>query len=98
MVWQRTGVRPKELDDLLEIPEICEEAWKAFLDMHEQRQGNGFSINPLTYSEMKSYCDLTGVYLSPWEIILIKKFDRVAMDAFVKQAEKEKKLAKSKMK
>lgn len=35
--------------------------------------------NPITYQEIKAWCELTGVVLSPWEVNAIKRLDAVYM-------------------
>lgn len=87
-MWERTGIKPKELEDLVELPDLCLHAWKAFIELHEQRSGSGFAPNPISYSEIYAYTNLCQVYLEPWEVDLIKKFDREALSFYAKQAEK----------
>lgn len=89
VVWERTGVRPQELDDLVELPESCYESWKVFVELHDARGSNGFGINPISYQDLLAYCQLTHTYLEPWEVDLIRKFDREALKVYQEQARRE---------
>jgi len=89
-VWRQTGIKPKELEDLIELPDSCYAVWKWFIDLHNARTSNGFGVNPITYTEMKCYFDLVEIRPEAWELELIKRFDVVALNAFAKQSEIEK--------
>lgn len=89
VVWERTGVRPQELDDLVELPESCYGAWKAFVELHDARGSNGFGINPISYTDILAYCTLTQNQLDPWEVDLVRAFDREAMKAHHEQMKRE---------
>lgn len=95
-VWKQTGVKPKELEDLIELPESCAQVWKWFIDLNNSRTSNGFGVNPITYSDIKSYLDLINIEIEDWELNLIKKFDNEAMLSYAKEAEAERKKASKK--
>ena len=59
--------------------------------MHNARGSNGFGINPISYTEIKSYFDLIDLKPDDWEVNLIKLFDNEAMKAYAKEAEAERK-------
>lgn len=90
-VWRQTGKKPKELDELLELPQSCLSVWKWFIDLHNARGSNGFGINPITYTEIKSYFDLIDLQPEEWEVTLIKLLDNEALAAYAKEAELERK-------
>jgi hypothetical protein len=90
-VWRQTGVRPKELEDMLEFPQDMAQVWKFFIDLHNARSSNGFGVNPISYSEMYSYFKLIEIQPHDWEIETIKKLDKVALEAFAEQAKREQK-------
>ena len=75
---------------MVELPESCYSVWKWFLDLHNARSSNGFGVNPISYTEIKSYFDLIEIKPEDWELELLKKFDASALSAFAKQAETEK--------
>ena len=90
-VWRQTGKKPKELEELIELPDSCQQVWSWFLELNSSRSGNGFGPNPLNYSEILSYFTLLGTYPEQWELGLIKRFDLVAMEYFAKEQEKNQK-------
>lgn len=85
-VWRQTGIKPKEFEDLVELPESCISIWKWFIDLHNARGSNGFGINPISYTEIKAYFDLIDIRPEEWEIMLIKRFDNEALIAYAKEA------------
>lgn len=76
---------------MVDLPESCYVVWKWFIDLHNARTSNGFGINPITYTEIKCYFDLVEVRPDSWELELIRRFDSIALEAFGKQTELEKK-------
>jgi hypothetical protein len=67
-----------EIESRLHIPDMPEEymdAWKHFMALHRSRGGNGFGVNPLSYTEIDAYIRLTHTYLLPDEIIAIQIID-----------------------
>lgn len=83
-----TGVRPKELDDLLEIPDEFAECWQWFLRLNNRRSSNGFGVNPISYAEIMAFFQLMEYQPKFWEIELIEIFDGVAMESYDKQIKK----------
>lgn len=73
-VERQTGKRPSDLDGP-EFPSAMSHIWSAFLDLSQTR-GQGFS-GPLaiTYQEIRCYCDLTGIDMTPYEVKLVKRLD-----------------------
>lgn len=58
-----------------EIPHVAERVWSAFNDMDKAR-GAGFSGPlPIPYTEVASWCSLTGERLWPWELAAIRALD-----------------------
>jgi hypothetical protein len=95
-VWRQTGIKPKELEQLKELPESCVPVWKWFIDLNNSRSSNGFGVNPLSYSDIKAYLDLIGVEVEEWELYLIKRIDNEALNSYSKEAESERKRASKK--
>lgn len=95
-VWRQTGIRPKEFEDLIELPDCCFQVWKWFIDLHNTRGSNGFGINPISFTEIKAYFDLLDIKPEEWELTLIKRFDNEALSAYAKEAEAAKKQQQSK--
>ena len=82
--------KPKELDDLLEFPTDMMYQWKYFIDLHNKRTSNGFSVNPITYTDMCSYFSLINYNPEEWEIDLINSLDQVFLEFQQKQQEADK--------
>ena len=94
-VWRQTGIKPKELEQMLEFPDDMLEVWKFFIDLNNARSGNGFGANPISYSDMYSYFKLIDIQPDGWEVDTIRKLDMIALDAFAEQAKKDQKKNKS---
>jgi hypothetical protein len=95
-VWRQTGVKPAELEDIKDLPESCLQVWKWFIDLNNSRSSNGFGVNPISYSDIKSYFDLIGIELEEWELYLIKRLDQESMSSYAKEAELERKKSSKK--
>lgn len=77
-VERQTGQTPLPLVGP-EFPEEMLHVWSAFLSLNGTRSAGFSGPLPISYSEMKSWMELTGNYLSPWEVEAIKKLDAVYM-------------------
>lgn len=86
---------PKELEDLVELPDCMREYWIWFIRLSNRRP-SGMGISAIPYSEMRSFFELMGIVPEPYEIEVIEMFDSVAIKHYQKQQEKEQ--AKSKQK
>ena len=86
---------PKELEDLVELPECMQEYWVWFIKLSNRRP-SGMGISAIPYSEMLAFFELMGIVPEPYEIEVIGMFDSVAIKHYQKQQEKEQ--AKSKQK
>ena len=96
-VQRQLGRVPKELEDLVELPECMNEYWAWFLRLSNRRP-SGMGLSTIPYSEMQAFFELIGVVPEPYEIEVIEAFDRIAMKYFSDQQEKEKQKAKQKAK
>ena len=86
---------PKELEELVELPNCMAEYWHWFTRLSNRRP-SGMGISAIPYSEMLSFFELMGIVPEPYEIEVIEMFDSVAIKHYQKQQEKEQ--AKSKQK
>lgn len=89
-------MKPKELDDIKELPESCNQVWRWFIDLNNARSSNGYGVNPIAYSDLKAYLDLIGIEIEDWELSLIKRIDNEAMLSYAKESESERKKASKK--
>lgn len=83
-----TGRKPPELETGT-LPECLTQVWYWFLQLNSQRTNNGFGVNPITNQDMWFFFQLEGIEPEPWELDLIRRFDRVALDVANKQKNKE---------
>lgn len=97
-VWRQTGVKPKELDELVEMPDCFAECWFWFLRLNARRTGTGFGANPIQYSEIKSFFDLEGYEPMAWEVQMIEQFDNTFLQVMNENLKKEQQQSKSKSK
>ena len=98
VVWKTTGRKPAELDSQAELPELFYEVWGWFLKLHSKRTSNGFGVNPISYLEMLAYFELMQYKPQSWEIMMIEKFDDIAMQAFDEDRKKKEQQDKQKQK
>ena len=78
MSLKRQGINPKELENLVELPNSLAHCWQWFLDLNNTRQVS-MGASAISYTEMKAYFELLQIQVESWEIEVIKMFDRVAM-------------------
>lgn len=86
-VEKAIGRKPKELDELVELPKEFTKVWEDYLNLSSSRQA-GFGLSPITYTEIDAYSRLMGIELESWEVQMIKMFDRVTLSEVAKQQEK----------
>jgi len=80
IVWQQTGVMPPELD-VPDAPEFFTPLVRVFKDISETRQSGMGGPLPISYNEIKSYFELTGLDYC-WETVrLIKVIDNAYLEA-----------------
>jgi len=75
-VERQTGRRPKDLEGP-DFPSLLSYLWTAFLALNNSRSMGAHTANPISYQEIKAYCDLTAVVLSPRDVEAIKEVDSV---------------------
>ena len=85
---RKQGINPRELENLVTLPDSIAHCWYWFLDLNNTRPAS-MGISAISYLEMKAYFDLLQVAVEPWEIEVIKMFDRIALDIAAKQQEKQ---------
>lgn len=88
-VERQTKKPVKELQNLIELPESMFSIWSHFLALDSSRSSNGYSANPLSFSEIKDYFDLLREVPEVWEVQLIRRLDQTLLTVYAKQAEAE---------
>ena len=62
------------------IPFEGEHLWSWFWDL-SKRRGSGFGASFISYTEIKSWLEVTGLTVYPWEIDIITQMDAAYMEA-----------------
>lgn len=87
--------KDEKLEEYLEPPELPAAAslvWSWFLILHNTRPSGGFGgFFPLSHSEMKAFFELEQIDPEPWEIELLRAFDRVCQQVSAEQQSEEQK-------
>lgn len=60
------------------IPPSGMKIWNIFMELVNRRPGKGV---PIPFTELKSYCDLTGTELTPLDVNRFMAMDRAFLDA-----------------
>lgn len=76
---QAHGIEIAELHPELPPVEIFY-IWSWFLELHAGRPSNGLARCSLPYSEILAWATLTGSYLTPWEVSVIKQLDNAWLE------------------
>lgn len=72
----------------VEDPEVhpaCAHVLGWYWELEGSRTGTGFGINPITYTEILSWSQLTGNILCEWEVQAIKRLDATKMTLLAKK-------------
>lgn len=80
-VERQIGYPPEELLNPTEFPSLLLYIWSAFIDLNSARTAGFSGPNPLTYTEIKAWKELTDTPLSPWDIQVIKRLDQAYIKA-----------------
>ncbi|MCW9716756.1 phage tail assembly chaperone [Avibacterium sp. 21-594] len=82
-VYEQTGIMPAELD-IKPPPEPLEYLLDYFYALSLSRQ-SGMSVNPILYSEILAWSQLTKCTLEQWELEVIKQLDMVWLSAQIEE-------------
>jgi len=58
--------------------------FQVFQELSAARGSNGFGVNPISYSEIQAYRELTGARLSYWDVKMVRRIDSIFMAATYK--------------
>jgi hypothetical protein len=86
----KTEERRADLADQLKCPDLptaLAYLWQAFAHLSQRRQV-GFGPSPIMWSEIRAYCDLSGLKLRPWEVFTILDLDDVYLTDRAKRDQK----------
>lgn len=71
------GVLPERLKEAPELPHTLAYVWDWFLDLNSSRQHTMEGEAPISYLEIDAWIRVTRVEVSPWEVALIRRLDKV---------------------
>lgn len=77
-----TGVRYEEGEIAEELPDELAYLWTFFSELHNARSSNGYSPNPIAYSEIAAWSTLTDRRLAVWEVLCLRRLDDLWMKAW----------------
>jgi len=81
-VFKSTGKKPKELNNIVQLPEKGKYLWKAFTELNSTRtltvvagMKTVIKENPITYTELHHYNEMQPVKFNTTELHIIKEID-----------------------
>jgi len=81
-VQRQAGRRIEALESPTEFPTLLSYVWSAFISLNNTRSSGFSGPNPITYEQVLAWKTLTGSEVSPKEVELIMKIDRVYMQVY----------------
>jgi len=79
-VMRKSGHVPLGLEGP-EIPSDVAHVWRWFLELDEARGVSMGGVAPISYTDIRSWAELTGRDPSPLEVRLIRRLDRARLRA-----------------
>jgi len=76
-VERQTGHTPKALENPTPFPSLLMYIWSAYCSLNSARTAGFSGPNPITYTEIKAWKELTETPLKAWDIQAIKRLDQV---------------------
>ena len=83
----------KQLEDIEQanadaiFPDVASHLWVAFTQLHDGRTYGMSGPNPISYDIIDSWCRLSGIDLSYWEIEIIKSLDNLWIKTMNEEAD-----------
>lgn len=74
-----------------QVPACLEHVWHWFHDLHSTRRAGFSGPDPLSFSEIQAWMNLTGTIVRPYEVQIIKALDNAFLKHMQKQQQKKKK-------
>lgn len=76
-VERQIGHAPKGLENPTIFPRLLMHLWSAFCSLNSARTAGFSGPNPITYTELQAWKELTETPLSSWDIQVLKRLDQV---------------------
>ena len=73
------------MDDLIELPKSTKHVWDIFILLDSVRSTDFGNPNPVNFTEIQSYSNLSGIEFESWEIELIMALDRLKLNQVRKE-------------
>jgi len=80
-VERQTGHTPRDLENPTQFPMLLLYIWSAFICLNSARTAGFSGPNPITYTELHHWKELTETPLSAWDIQALKRLDQVYLRA-----------------
>jgi hypothetical protein len=80
----REYVEDDEAPPPAELPEAGAYLWGWFLELSGGRASTGFSLLPISWSDLYAWTRLTGNRLEPWEVVVLRAFDGALLSGYAK--------------
>ena len=81
---RNTGITPEQLEPV-PFPETLEFIWRDFHELNNGRTSNGYTLNPISYTELDAWNRLMNKQVTAQEISIMKQLDAVFMHHYQKQ-------------
>lgn len=85
---KRQGLVVPRLEEMIELPESCQEVFRYFTALSETRNRQDNYPRPITYLEMQAYFSLFKTEPLPWELALIRDIDSIYLSEKTAQENK----------
>jgi hypothetical protein len=59
------------------------------MELNDSRSSNGFSFNPISYSDILAYFQLKQIQPHDWEVDAIKRMDRETLKVYAEKAKQD---------
>lgn len=87
-VEKQTGITPPELGGVPDLPEAAAHVLHWYYDLAGTRT-IGMALNPISYTEIQAWCNMTGNRPAPWEVLAIRQIDAAFLQSCHEDQRKE---------
>ena len=74
---RNAGQLPDQLADAPTLPAYLTFVWTTFWELSAARGSNGFGLDPIRWTDLHAWQQLTRTQLAPWEVRAVLAIDRV---------------------
>lgn len=80
-VKKATKRDPEGLENPHEFPKLLNLVWSFFIQLSQSRTAGFSGPNPITYTEIQAWANLTQTRLNPYDVGIIKRLDSIYLKA-----------------